>query len=202
MQEKKWFALSSPCKKFSDHEQLFEGLRQLDNAAILCLQTKAMPMVRKVVKNYGLSADKADEILNQSTLIFLQKIDSGAYQFQGHAPQTYLIEVAKRVAHAATRTKKMSNESLEDHYDLADHHLESEEQSREAAALVSQFLAQLGDSCRQVIQLHHIDGFRDEEVIQQKLTPYSTIASLKMKRSDCMKKLIKIAQRWKTSRTT
>ena len=47
-----------------------------------------------------------------------------------------------------------------------------------------------------------VDGYSDEEVVNQGLTKYSTPDSLKMKRSDCMKKLVQLAQQWKISNNT
>jgi RNA polymerase sigma factor (sigma-70 family) len=197
-----WLAPTNPCKRFDTNERLFAALKGLDNAAILCIQLKAMPSVRKFVQQYSLSTDQADEVLNQSTLIFLRKIEDGSYQFQGHAPSTYLIEIARRVALMATRSQKRNIETLENHYDLHDPDVEAEGRKRESADLVRQFLGQLGPPCEAVIRLHHIEGYTDEEVVNQGLTRYSTTDSLKMKRSDCMKKLIQIAQQWKTTSNT
>jgi DNA-directed RNA polymerase specialized sigma24 family protein len=143
--------------------------------------------------------EQADDILNRSTLIFLQKIEDGSYQFQGHAPSTYLIEVARRVALSATRAQKKATAPLDGHNYLPDPETEAGKNRQEATELVRQLLERLGDPCAQVIRLHHIEGYSDEEVVQQKLTRYTTIDSLKMKRSDCMKKLIQLARQWKIS---
>lgn len=194
-----WFSTPNPCKSFDTNEQLFNGLRRMDNSAILCVQTKAINSVRKFTSQYRLPAEQADDILNQSTLIFLRKIEDGSYQFQNHAPSTYLIEIARRVALMATRSQKNAPETLESHHHVADPALETDHKQSEATELVRQLLGHLGQPCEQVVRLHHIDGYSDEEVINQKLTKYSTTDSLKMKRSDCMKKLIQLAQQWKTS---
>ena len=70
---------------------------------------------------------------------------------------------------------------------------------RESADLVRQFLAHMGEPCETVIRLHHIDGYSDEEVVRQGWTRYSTTDSLKIKRSDCMKKLIQIARQGRST---
>jgi DNA-directed RNA polymerase specialized sigma24 family protein len=194
-----WLSPPSPCKQYDTNERLFIGLLHLENTAILCVQTKALNSVRKIVRQYGLPPEQSDDILNQSTLIFLRKIGDGSYQFQNHAPSTYLIEVARRVALMSTRSKKNNPEALENLHHLPDPGLDKEEKSREATELVRQFLTQVGQPCEQIIRLHHIDGYSDEEVVAQKWTKFSTTDSLKMKRSDCMKKLIQLAQQWKTS---
>lgn len=197
-----WFT-SNPCKSYREHEQLYQGLKAQKNEAILCLQVKAQPMVAKQAKAYKLDTQQTEEILNQATLIFLQKIESGKYEFQGHAPTTYLTEVAKRLVMAVARKRKPVDQlaleaaPLENLTDFSEH-----ERKREAADLVGQLFHKLDKACAQVIRVHHIDGYSDDEAIQMNLTPYSTINSLKMKRSTCMKKLIKIAQQWRTSTIT
>ena len=199
MRLKEWLTPSNPCRQFDDNERLFQGLKRLDNAAILCVQTRVVPSARKFAQQYGLPPDSADEVLNQSTLIFLRKIEDGSYQFQGHAPSTYLVEIMRRVALMMTRTQQKSHETLENHQDLHDPDVEAAQRQRESADLVRQFLAQMGEPCQSVIRLHHIDGYSDEEVVRQGWTRYSTTDSLKIKRSDCMKKLIQIAQQWRST---
>lgn len=197
-----WFTSGNPCKQFDSHERLFEGLRKLETAAILCLQAKALPSVKKLVAGHGLPDEKADEILNSATLVFLQKIESGAYQFQGHAPTTYFIEIVKRQALMATRSLKKATAPLENLPETADPDHADLLRRQEAAETVRLLLDQLGQPCQDVVRLHHIDGYSDEEVVNQRLTKYSTPDSLKMKRSDCMKKLVQLATQWKTSTNT
>ncbi len=193
------FSNKHPCGRFPDSETLFAGLRAEDSAAIVCLQIKAEPSVRKWVKNFGLTADRSEDILNRATLIFLQKIECGQYQFQGNAPTTYLLEIAKNLLRMATRERKRAADSLENHHHLADPTVEIDREKQEATELVRHLLGQLGEPCATVIRLQHIEGYSDEEVVNQRLTRYSTVDSLKMKRSDCMKKLIELAKAWKIS---
>lgn len=197
-----WFFEPSANKRFADHEVLFQGLLQLEQAAVVYLQLQSRPFVRKIIRGFGLSDDLVEEVLNKSTMIFLKKIEQGKYQFQGNAPSTYLIEVAKRVALMETRNTGRASEPLDIHTDLVDPESETLLQRSESAELVAQFLNQLGEPCKTVIRLHHIEGYSDEEVVNQQLTRYTTVDSLKMKRSDCMKKLIQIARQWKISNNT
>jgi hypothetical protein len=192
-----WLSPSNPCKKFGDNESLFLALKSLNNTAIVCVQSKAMASARKFARHYGLPPECDEEILNQSTLIFLKKIDDGSYVFHGHAPSSFLVEIIKKVALSMTRTQKKTHETLENHADLHDPDVEAYHRQRESTDLVRQFLGQMGEPCASVIRLHHIEGYSDEEVVRQGWTRYSTTDSLKIKRSDCMKKLIQIAQKWK-----
>ena len=62
--------------KFATHEALFMGLSRMDDGAILVLQKKALPMVRKLVTDRGLGKDQIEDLLNRETMIFLEKIDT------------------------------------------------------------------------------------------------------------------------------
>lgn len=194
-----WLTPANPCRQYDGHERLFEALKRLDNAAILCVQTRTMSSARKFARQYGLPSDSAEEVLNQSTFIFLRKIQDGSYQFQGHAPSTYLVEIMRRTALMMTRTQRKQYESLDNHHDIQDPDTDAIDRQRESANLVQQFLGQMGEPCASVITLHYIDGYSDEEVVRQGWTRYTTPDSLKVKRSDCMKKLIQIAQQWRTT---
>jgi len=194
-----WFFPTNPFQQYDTHERLFLGLQRLENAAILCVQSKVIHSVKKFVRQYGLPPEQADDILNQSTLIFLQKIEAGSYQFQNYAPSTYLIEIARRLAMSAMRSQKNAPETLENHHDMPDPDLEVNGRVHEATETIRHLLARMGAPCEQVIRLHHIEGYSDEEVVSQKMTKYTTADSLKMKRSNCMKKLIQLAQQWKIS---
>ena len=194
-----WFSRDSASTRFATHEALFEGLKKEDNAAILYAQIKVLPSVKKLTKDYGLPLEQVDDILNQSTLILLRKIGDGSYQFQNYAPTTYLIEIVRRVALMATRALKKTTKPLDNIPETSDPDFEALLRHSEAAETVNLLLGKMGDPCEQVIRLHHIDGLSDEEVVQQQLTKYLSPDSLKNKRSDCMKKLVLIAQQWKTS---
>lgn len=197
-----WFTGNDPRRKYGSPESLFLGLKNQQNDAILCAQLKVLPTVKNIARQLGLPDDRVDDVLNQSTLIFLQKIESGAYQFQGFEPTTYLVEVARRVALNATRSQKRPPDPLENHTQIADPDAEKLTTRREATELVRHLLDQLGEPCASVIRLHHIEGYSDEEAVNQRLTKYTTTESLKVKRSDCMKKLTALAQIWKTSNQT
>ena len=194
-----WLTPSNPCRQFENNEQLFQALKSLNNSAIRCVQNKARPSAKQLVEQYKLDPESVDELLNQSSLIFLRKITDGSYQFQGHAPSSYLVEIMKRVALSMTRKRQTNYESIEDHHDLHDPDIEACNRQRESAELVRQFLGQMGEPCTSVIRLHHIEGYPDEEVVRQGWTRYTTTDSLKIKRSDCMKKLIQIARQWRNT---
>ncbi len=194
-----WLFADNQYRHFKDNGRFFMGLKALDHQAVLYLQVQALPMIRKIVAGYGLPAEQAEDVLNDATLIFLQKIESGVYQFEGNTPTTYCIEIAKRLALMATRRHKRRSEPLESLPETSDPDAEALLHRRELGEMVQLLLGQLGQPCDNVVKLYHIDGYSDEEVVRNQWTNYKTADSLKMKRSDCMKKLVQLAKVWKTS---
>lgn len=68
------FSSGSHRNPYDSHERLFEGLKNMDNMAIVHLQSKSFGAVRKAASAFGLPESQTEEILNASTLIFLRKI--------------------------------------------------------------------------------------------------------------------------------
>ncbi|MBE2206115.1 MAG: hypothetical protein IAE84_00955 [Saprospiraceae bacterium] len=199
MSRPKWFSDASPCRRFADDEQLVQALRQWDNEAIACLQWNCHSAVKSIVRRCGLPDERTEEILNSATMVFLQKTAEGAYQYQGQSPGAYLAEIARRLSLAEARKQGRNPADLDSVPEPADADAAWLNRRQEAAETVQFLLDRLGSPCAEVIRLHHIEGYADEEVIRLGLTPYSTIASLKVKRSDCMKKLVQSALQWKNS---
>ncbi len=187
-----------PGKRYPTNLLLFEGLRRLDTQAIQCLQIKCRRSVAYLLRQAGLSAsDLTDDVLNESILVFLQKIGDSSYQFTGNAPATYTIEIARRLVANQTRLK-----TNQPHIELKDHHQNIQDDSvrdyydnLEKVNLIEQLLSHLGESCQRLIRLRYLEGLSDEETVAQKLTNYHTVESLKVKRSECMKKLRALAAR-------
>jgi len=193
-----WFTGKQSRGRFATHEALFMGLSRMEDGAILALQKKALPMVRKLVTDKGLGKEQVEDLLNRGTMIFLEKIDAGAYHFQGYAPTTYLLEIVKRLtADALKKTRRAFERRGELTEEIADEDHLLREDRQESAELVNSLLTHLGDPCARVVTLHHISGYTDDEVVRRRMTTYSTKASLKVKRSACMQQLIKIARQWK-----
>ena len=82
MRIKDWFFPTNPFQQYDTHERLFVGLQRLENSAILCVQTKAIYPVKKLIRQYGLPSEMADDILNQSTLIFCGKLRQAVINFK------------------------------------------------------------------------------------------------------------------------
>jgi RNA polymerase sigma factor (sigma-70 family) len=185
-----WLNLD-PCKKYPNHEALLAGLERLEQAAVQCVILKSKPSVEKILRQLGLPADLADDVRSESLVIFLSKIQKKEYQYHGNAPSTFFMEIARRVAQNLTRTNAGKRlDSLRDSdFDSLDNSVNEHFEKKERMEQIEQLLSRLGSPCSDLIRLRYLDGYTDEEVVAQKLAPYASVESLKVSRSQCMKKL-------------
>jgi DNA-directed RNA polymerase specialized sigma24 family protein len=179
---------------FDENDVLYQALQEKSDKAIQFVQRKTIKTVASMSKFAGLSEMDSEEILNDAVIILLQKIASGAYQFQGYDPCTYLVEVAKGLIANAKRKNKRVFEDIDTQFDLADYNgTERYLEIKSNESIVRNLLAQIGENCQKLITLKYLEEFKDEEILEQKMTQYSSINTLKVKRSECMKKLSALA---------
>lgn len=179
---------------FEQNDVLFAALQEKNDKAIQFVQRKTMKTVFSMARFVGLSEMDSEEILNDAVIILLQKIENGAYQFQGYDPCTYLIEIGKGLIANVKRKNKRTFEDIETQYDLADFSNERYFEIKENETTIKKLLAQIGDNCQKLISLKYLEEYKDEEILEQKMTQYSSINTLKVKRSECMKKLSELAK--------
>lgn len=185
-----------PCKRYPTNLLLFEGLQRVETQAIKCLQMKSRRSVAFLLRQAGLSeSDLTDDVLNESILILLKKIGDGSYLFTGNAPSTYTIEIARRIVANQTRLKanKPHAELKEQHLNIQDDSVQDYYDNLEKINLIEQLLSKMGESCQKLIRLRYLEGLSDEETVAQKRTAHNSVESLKVKRSECMKKLRALA---------
>jgi DNA-directed RNA polymerase specialized sigma24 family protein len=180
-------------------QMLYEALQRQSDKAILFVQRKTLKTVASMTRFAGLSAMDSEEILNDSVIILLQKIENGAYQFQGYDPCTYMVEIAKGLIANAKRKNKRSFEDIETQYDLADNDTEHYLEIKANETVLRNLMSQIGENCQKLISLKYLEEFKDEEILAQKMTQYSSINTLKVKRSECMKKLSELAIKFKNN---
>lgn len=171
-------------------ELLMKSLRQGDSKAILFIQNKATGFVVKTLAQFRLPAHLLHEVLNEASIIFIKKLREPDFSLHSAQPLTYFIEIVKKVVSNETRKRQVGqHDPIENQYSLSDDSVEAYHARKDHVELLNRLLSGAGAPCEQVIRLKYIDGYSDEEVVQEKRTAYSTVESLRQKRSDCMKKL-------------
>ncbi len=184
-------------KIYKTEELLFEGLKRQETAAIQHLAWRARHMTFQMTMNVGLREDMAEDVLIEALEIFLLKIQNGQYVFQGFSPLTYLLEIVRRVAGNLARTKRGKTYAAfdEEFFALPDEDFLKYENRREQAEQLEIWIQKLGETCQKIVRLRYLEGFSDEEIIEQKMLPnFHSVDSLKTKRSGCLKKLRELAR--------
>jgi DNA-directed RNA polymerase specialized sigma24 family protein len=180
------------CAKYADSEALYLGLEQEASEAIQCLSAKVSGSIYTIGKGYRLTDDDIEELICDCITICLQKIRTGKYVFQGYSPSTFVIEIAKNRARNFKRTAlRHDTTDLENVGETSD---ESDDFGSLAdTELLEKLLRQIDTNCQNLIRLKYLEEYRDKDVIDQKMTQYTTVDALKNHRSKCMKKLVEIA---------
>ncbi|MBV6441752.1 MAG: hypothetical protein EPGJADBJ_03441 [Saprospiraceae bacterium] len=176
-----------------DNQSFFEALGRAEPAAIRQLAAKIVTGVRQMSARAGLSPQDAEEILNDAVVITISNIREGKFRFMDFSPATYASGVARKLIANRVRVKKPAAQELDNLPLLSDMNPEAYVQDKERQKLVGQLLQQLEETCRQLIQLKYFNTLRDEEIIDKQLTPFTSVNSLKSKRSQCLKKLAGLA---------
>jgi DNA-directed RNA polymerase specialized sigma24 family protein len=181
------------CDRYADAFALFGGLEREEPAAIRCLYGRASGIIHQVGRDAGLTDEDIEELICDCITIGIQKIRSGKFVFQGYAPATYIVEIAKN------RAQNFRRKQIRHHTEALDGTLEkaAEEEefgALEAVELMEQLLSQLDSNCEKLIRLKYLEERKDKEVIAEALTQYSTVDALKNHRSRCLKKLTELAQ--------
>jgi DNA-directed RNA polymerase specialized sigma24 family protein len=180
---------NNPCGKFPDNKSLFDGLARCDNDAISCLMEKGRGTIFSYGKARAVSDLDLEEIVEDAAVIFLEKIRTGAYEFQGLAPVTYMVEVGKRLVLKRGERKTPTTVEVNDLQIGGDDEINDFYDQKAMEDLVAKMLEKVGENCRHVIRLRYFEKLSDAEIIDKKLSPYSTVGSLKVKRSECISKL-------------
>jgi len=94
--------------------------------------------------------------------------------------------------HRLRKLKKQHVEPLSEQFDQAEEE-DHDPANWEAVEQLNRFLNAISPTCQQLIRLKYLEEKRDKEVIEQQLSPYTTVDALKTHRARCMKKLVEMA---------
>lgn len=193
----------APVGAFDTSEHLLDGLRRMETGAVEQVMRKVEPSVRHLVRQSRLSENLTRDILHDALVILIKKIRDDVFDPQESAPTTYLIGIAKNlIANHLRQIRIVPTTSLEEVAEVSDDYTHAFLEGRERRELLESLLARLGDPCAQLIRLKYLDGFRDEEILSQKMTHYHTPMALRSKRSKCFQKLMELASATKSENKT
>lgn len=189
-----------PCKKYDSDDKLLSGLLHEETTAIQCLLIQVEKMVLRNLTKHGIPTTQLQEILHDGILILIHKIKSEQFNSNLSSPKTYLFAICKNLCMNASRQKNHSSSISLD--ELENTIIAEESNSQlilEKVSLLKKMLNELGSPCKELINLKYISEYSDEEQIKNKLTKYSSLESLRVSRSQCMKKLLALSTKYKSS---
>lgn len=171
-----------------------ELLRNTDAVAIRALSKKIKPDIRRLVGATRLTEQDTEELMNDAIVVTIAAIKSGRFQDMDYHPAAYAMGVVKKLIANLLRKKRLQTEELKNISKESDFNPETYLKNKERQLIVQKLLSQLGKSCRELLELKYFKYLKDKEIIAQKITAYTNIASLKSKRSQCLKKLATLAR--------
>lgn len=175
----------------------------METSAVERIMEKTAPSVRYLVLRAQLPESLTRDVLHDAVVILVKKIRDNAYNPAESAPATYLIAIARHLIANQLRQKRNDPTiTLDDAPEIADDHLHTFLEGRERRELLESLLDTLGDPCAHLIRLKYLDGYRDEEILAQNLTHYTTPMALRSKRSKCFQKLVELATATKPGNKT
>ncbi|MEZ4961853.1 MAG: sigma-70 family RNA polymerase sigma factor [Saprospiraceae bacterium] len=176
-----------------DNQPFFDALGRAEPAAIRLLSQKISYGVNRAASNAGLPPEDAEELVNDAIVITITNIKEGKFQFMEFSPATYAAGVARKLVANQIRTKKPPSKELDNLPLASDLDPESYLKDKERQSIVGQLLEKLGDTCQQLLKMKYFTHLRDQEIIDRQLAAFTSINSLKSKRSQCLKQLAGIA---------
>ncbi|MCB0547729.1 MAG: sigma-70 family RNA polymerase sigma factor [Phaeodactylibacter sp.] len=177
-----------------EHRALFEGLKKQEPWAIRQLGQEVGRLFFRLPDAAGVHQQDKEELVNDTLVVVLSKLEEGSFEFQGASPAAYAMAVARNLLNNWLRKRRLPSVSLDDTGPLPDATLDDYFDKKEKEQLLGNLLAQMGEDCQRLIRLRYFEEIKDEQAIERQLTKYSTVDSLKNKRCKCLKKLSELAK--------
>lgn len=182
------------CRVYQDHLSLFTALKNEEKTAICCLFSKVSGTIFKIGKDYGLTDEDIEELICDCITLIIIKIKNGEYAFQGYDPASFVIEIAKnKVRNMRRIALRHETADIDLTTELAD---DTNLGSKEDVEILDKLMTMLDPNCQKLIKLKYLEEYRDKDVIELKLTQYTTVDALKTHRSKCMKKLVELGSNY------
>lgn len=176
-------------------EALFNALGRAEAPAIRLLVKKVSTDIKTAARRARLTPEDIEELINDVAVITISSIRKGKFQYINFHPAAYALGVARKLIANHLRKNKIKTEELDHNMQVySDFNPETYLKDKERQSLVGELLKRVGEPCHRLLQMKFFENLRDNEIIEQKLSPYSSVGSLKSKRSQCMKKLADIAK--------
>ncbi len=174
---------------FSDQE-IIDRVRQNDRTVLGEIFLEYEKPVCTYVKRHGGSSDDAEDILQETIIVFWQKAVNPEFKLSAKL-STYLVAVAKNKWMAEMRKKNRLSDNIETQ-DLTDHEPSSLEiiLEDEKLNLVEQALSKLNKTCKDILMMYYFEERSMKNIAE--LLNFAGASVVKAKKYQCKKALEEI----------
>ena len=174
---------------FSDQE-IIDRVRLNDRTVLGEIFLKYEKPVCTYVKRHGGSADDAEDILQETIIVFWQKSNNPEFKLSAKLG-TYLVAIAKNKWMAEMRKKNRQSENIEQQ-DFADQNPSSLEMlmEDEKINLIEQALSRLNKTCKDILMMYYFEERSMQDIAE--FLNYAGASVVKAKKYQCKKALEEI----------
>jgi len=165
----------------------WNALKHKNNRAITALLKEIIPLTKSWSAQHKINAQDTEELINDAVLICLKKLQKGSFEWQQTPTKAYAFSVFKYLAMNHLRKKQLKVVPL---LDTLTNFVTSEE-NEEEASIMQLITEEIGPGAAQIIRLYYFQCYSDAEVVDERLTSYTSVNALKSKRSQLLKRLRK-----------
>ncbi len=176
--------------RFSDSE-LVEAMSEKDmlDQAIMQLYQDHAEVTRSFIKGKGGTDQDADDIFQETIVSFIDTVRKGKFK-QESGIRTFLISISKHLWYNEIRRRQRAGnrEKLyESDRDMEETGISEVIQDRELKQQLGELLAELGDSCRKILELFYYENLSMKEMVSH--MHYENEQVVRNKKYKCLQQL-------------
>jgi len=183
-------------RSFTEAQSLLEAIKGGDEQVLnqLYRQTRES-FLSWGLKNYNCSSEEVIEVFQKAFTVLYFNVRDGKLTEMSSTMETYLIGVGKRLFLEHFRKRAKAGQSLDEvpetaALDVTYLHQETQNHRQKVTA---QLLQQLGESCRQILNLFYFRKFSMEAIAEE--MGYKNDKVAKKKKYECLKRLREMVEK-------
>jgi RNA polymerase sigma factor (sigma-70 family) len=181
--------MSHFCNAYRKNRDFYNGLKAGENNAYYCLAYQLEDNIRNLCQKESISDWK--DVRQDAMILLLMRLEDDTYEFRSHVSLvTYTTEIAKGlILNEKRRQRRKGKLNIDDFINL----LKTQNDWNGLKEEVNVYLSYLTNPCKQVIQLHEMEGYRYKEIAQQALIPnHYSDGGLRVIASKCWARLVTV----------
>ncbi len=172
-----------------DHLRILEQFYNGDHDAVLQFYEQEFPKIARLIINNQGTTDDAKDVFHDALVIILDKFRWGCLRLECSAG-AYLYSISRNLWHERLRHRKKVHEFKEIHFNRhPDVTVDYYEEQPEHLDSVIKAIDELGDLCKQLLELYYFKNLSWEEIAAE--LGYISAASARNQKYKCLQKIRK-----------